>query len=218
MAREATITREQVFGVCDTLTAKNVRPTLRTVREHLGSGSNLTINRFVNEWKSGHTAPAVAASALPPSLQRSIAEFFAAEMAAARAPLEIEIAEQQQTNHDLAAENERQGAEIEALQATVESLAGAKSAAEAKAAMLADALATEKENVLRERAAVEQAHVELAKDKLRLESMPDLKKELEDLRAELEQERQKRIDAEKQLAVSEALRAQTAEKGKAQGG
>lgn len=217
MAREASITREQVFGVCDTLAAKNVRPTLRTVREHLGSGSNLTINRFVNEWKDGHAAPAVAASALPPSLQRGIAEFFAAEMAAARAPLEIEIAELQQTNHDLAAENERQASEMETLQATVETLASAKSAAEAKAAMLADALATEKDNVLRERAAVEQAHVELAKDKLRLESMPDLKKELEDLRAELNLERQKRIDAEKQLAVSEALRTQLEGKEKSKG-
>ena len=81
--------------------------------------------------------------------------------------------------------------------------------------MLSDALAAEKESVLRERAAAEQARVELAKDKLRLESMPDLKKELEGLRAELNQERQQRIDAERQLAVCEALRAQSEAAGKA---
>lgn len=64
---------------------------------------------------------------------------------------------------------------------------------------------------------LEQAHVELAKDKLRLESTPDLKKELEDMRAELNLERQKRIDAEKQLAVSEALRTQLEGKEKSKG-
>jgi DNA repair exonuclease SbcCD ATPase subunit len=215
LAREPSITREQVFGVCDTLVANKVRPTLRTVRDHLGAGSNLTINRLVNEWKSEHAAPAVTASSLPPALQRGIAEFVAVEIAAARAPLETEIAEQQQTNHDLAAEIERQTAEIETLMGTVATLTTAKSAAEANIAMLSDALAAEKESVLRERAAAEQARVELAKDKLRLESMPDLKKELEGLRAELNQERQQRIDAERQLAVCEALRAQSEAAGKA---
>ena len=54
-----------------------------------------------------------AALSLPPVLQRAILDFMGQELSQAKATLEAELAEQQQEAADLAAENERQGADIE---------------------------------------------------------------------------------------------------------
>ena len=123
------------------------------------------------------------------------------ELAAARAPLEAELAEQQQTSSDLAAENERQAATIDRQAAEMEFLAADKAAAEGKAGQLAADLTSAKEESARERQAAELARTELAKALLRLEAMPRMESDLTAIRAELAQERKKRVEAEQQAAV-----------------
>ena len=201
MGREATITPEQVHAIADAIKAEGGKPTLRAVRERLGSGSMGTIATLLQQWKAGQERQTATSLVLPSSLQRVILEFMAGELSAARAPLEAELAEQQQTAADLAAENERQAGTIEGQAGALEALAAEKATAEGKAEQLAADLAGAKDEAIRERQAAEQARTELAKAMLRLEAMPRLEEDLAVIRAELAKERQGRIDAELQAAV-----------------
>lgn len=201
MGREATITPNQVHAAADAIRAEGSTPTLRAVRERLGAGSMGTVSKHLQQWKAGQERQAATELALPPALQRAVLDFMATELAAARAPLEHELAEQQQTSVDLAAENERQVTTIERQAADMELLAADKAAAEGKAGQLAVDLLSAKEDAARERQAAEHARTELAKAMLRLEAMPRMEADLAAIRTELGQERKARIDAEQQAAV-----------------
>ncbi|CAJ0718582.1 Chromosome partition protein Smc [Ralstonia thomasii] len=201
MGREATISPEQVRAIADAIKAEGGKPTLRSVRERLGTGSMGTIAKLLQQWKAGQERQATAELVLPPALQRAVLDFMTAELSAARAPLEADLAEQQQAAADLAAENERQAGTIEDQAAELEALAAEKAAAEGKAEQLAADLAAGKEEAARERQAAEQARTELAKAMLRLEAMPRLESDLAAIRTELAKERQGRIEAEQQAAV-----------------
>ncbi len=207
MGREANITPDQVHAIADAIRAEGGKPTLRAVRERLGTGSMGTVSKHLQQWKAGQERQAATELALPPALQRAVLDFMATELAAARAPLEAELADQQQTAGDLATENERQATTIENQAGELEALAADKAAAEGKAEQLAVDLATAKEETVRERQAAEQARTELAKAMLRLEAMPRLEADLTAIRAELAKERQGRIEAEQQAAVLTAQKA-----------
>ena len=201
MGREASITENQVHSVADAIRAEGGVPTLRAVRERLGAGSMGTVSKHLQHWKAGQERQTSKELALPPALQRAVLDFMGTELAAARAPLEAELAEQQQTSSDLAAENERQVITIERQAADMEVLAADKAAAEGKAGQLAADLAGAKDEATRERQAAEHARTELAKAMLRLEAMPRMEADLVAIRAELAQERKARIGAEQQAAV-----------------
>ena len=207
MGREATITPNQVHAAADAILAEGSTPTLRAVRERLGAGSMGTVSKHLQQWKAGQERQAATELALPPALQRAVLDFMATELAAARAPLESELAEQQQTSADLAAENERQVTMIDRQAADMDVLAADKAAAEGKAGQLAADLAGAKDEAARERHAAEHARTELAKAMLRLEAMPRMEADLTAIRAELLQERKARIDAEQQAAVRAAQKA-----------
>lgn len=201
MGREATITSEQVHTIADAIKAEGGKPTLRAVRERLGTGSMGTIAKLLQHWKAGQERQTAADLVLPPALQRAVLDFMAAELSSARAPLEAELAEQQQTAADLAAENERQADTIADLAEQRDAMAAEKAAAEGKAGQLAADLDGAKEEAARERQAAEAARTELAKATLRLEAMPRLEADLAAIRADLAKERQARIEAEQQAAV-----------------
>lgn len=210
MGREATITPEQVHAIADAIKAEGGKPTLRAVRERLGSGSMGTVATLLQQWRSGQERQTATHLVLPPSLQRVILEFMASELSAARAPLEAELAEQQQAAADLATENERQTGTIEGQAGALEALAAEKATAEGKAEQLATDLSGAKEEAIRERQAAEQARTELAKAMLRLEAMPRLEDDLAVIRADLARERQGRIEAEQLAAVLAAQKSDLA--------
>lgn len=210
MGREATITPEQVHAIADAIKAEGGKPTLRAVRERLGSGSMGTVATLLQQWRSGQERQTATHLVLPPSLQRVILEFMASELSAARAPLEAELAEQQQAAADLATENERQTGTIEGQAGALEALAAEKATAEGKAEQLATDLSGAKEEATRERQAAEQARTELAKAMLRLEAMPRLEDDLAVIRADLARERQGRIEAEQLAAVLAAQKSDLA--------
>lgn len=207
MGREAHITPEQVHAIADAIKSKGGKPTLRAVREQLGTGSMGTIAKLLQQWKAGQERQAATELVLPPALQRAILDFMNTELSAVRAPIEAELAEQQQTTADLATENERQAGIIEDQAGELDALANEKAAAEGRAKQLATDLDGAKEDVARERQAAEQARTELAKAMLRLEAMPRLEEDLAAIHAELTKERQERINAEQQAAVLTAQKA-----------
>lgn len=201
MGREATITAEQVHSIADAIKAAGGTPTLRSVRERLGTGSMGTISKWLQNWKAGQERPSVGALTLPPALQRVVLDYMATELAATRAPLESELAEQQQAAHDLATENERLMETIEDQAIRWEQMASEKASVAGKAEQLATDLASMKDEASRERQSAENARTELAKSQLRLEAMPRLEADLATTRVALDSERQARIDAEQKAAV-----------------
>ena len=204
MGREATITPEQVYAVADAIKAQGDKPTLRAVRERLGGGSMGTIARILQQWKAGEAREAREVGTeitIPPALQKALMEFVGTATTAARAPLESELADQQQAATELAAENERQTETIRDLSLQIEGVTADKAGIEGKAAQLAADLATARDEITRERQAAEVARVELAKAALRLEGLPRLEAEIAALRAERDHERQGRVQAEQEAAV-----------------
>ncbi len=55
MGRPANITKEQVFAVADQLRIDGKKPTIRALRNLLGTGAPQTIMRHLDEWKHSQT-------------------------------------------------------------------------------------------------------------------------------------------------------------------
>ena len=201
MPREATITPEQTFAVADALQAEGIRPTLREVHARIGHGSMSTINGHMQRWREAHARPPLAQPILPPVLQRSLMDFIAAEVAAARAPLDAELAEQFQVTADLAAESERLTKDLEESTAAVAKLEAQRAAADGRAKQLDLELAAAKADAAQERQSAEAARTELARVVVRLESLGQLQSDLRAVQEKLEQERLGRAQAEQRVAV-----------------
>jgi len=65
MGREAAVTPEQVHDAADAIKAEGGKPTLRSVRERLGTGSMGTINKYLQGWKAGQERQQAAEPAIP---------------------------------------------------------------------------------------------------------------------------------------------------------
>lgn len=205
MARESTITQEQVNAAADGLRAADIKPTVRAVREKLGNtGSNATVMRLLAVWQSGQVRPAETPITLPAGLQRALVDFVAQAVAAGKADLAAELAELQQVNADLASESERQALALAAREEDLEAASRERDVQAGRARQLSGDLVSEREDAAREREAAELARTELAKAQLRLEAMPRLEADLERVRAALEQERTARSAAEQAAAVARA--------------
>lgn len=204
MAREPTITQEQVNAVADAIRAGGGKPTSRSVREQLGGGSMATVLRFLQVWQAGQVRQADAPIALPSALQRAIVDFLESEVASAKSTLESDLAAAQQANADLIAESERQERQIEEQAAAIEVLLAEKAALNGRLGQMESDLAVARDDANAERQGAEHARTELAKALLRLEGVPRLEADLISVRAELETERRSRIDAERLVAVTVA--------------
>ena len=202
MARETTITQEQVNATADAIRAEGQRPTARAVRERLGSGSMATVLKFLQGWQAGQVRTVDAPVTLPASLQRALVDCIAQEVAAARANLGDELTAAQQANADLIAESERQAATIEAYLETLETFQSEKAELAGRLAQVESAFEKANDDLVAERAAAERARTELAKAQLRLEALPDIEAQINALRTALDQERAAKTDAEKTAAVA----------------
>lgn len=204
MAREATITQEQVNAAADTIRATGTKPTSRAVREALGGGSMATVLRLLQVWQGGQTRQPETPVVLPAGLQRALVDFIGQEVAAAKTDLQADIVAAQQVTADLIAENERQAVMIEHQAQALEVIQSEKAEQGGTIAQL-EAELTRTESYLRnERLAAENARIELAKAQLRLGAVPKLEAEGERLRAELDREHCARVTAEQVAAVAAA--------------
>ena len=87
MAREG-ITFEQVAAAADALVGEGQQPTIRAIRERLGTGSPNTVHKHLTAWREARPVAAAAAPELPQALTAAIAAEI--ERAAAQARAEIE--------------------------------------------------------------------------------------------------------------------------------
>lgn len=205
MAREATITFEQVATTADSIKASGGKPTARAVRDVLGTGSMATVLKLLQQWQAGQVRQSQAIDdTLDPGIARAISNQIAAKVQEATADAIGRLADLQAEADALIAENERQAAENEAQAAELAAIQEQHAALAGRAQQLAADAARTVAELAAERQASEAARVELAKAELRLEAVPRIEAEIERVRAELAAERQQRAEAEKQAASSKA--------------
>lgn len=201
MAREASITQEQVNATADAIRASGAKPTARAIRDQLGSGSMATILKLFQVWQAGQVKPAAQDVTLPPALTRALVDFIGQEVAGARAGLEAELATAQQSQADLIAESERQASHIEALTNACDELQAERAEMSGRLAVMESDLSAARDAAQAAESAAESARTELAKAQLRLETMPRLQAELDQVRAQLAESQAQAVSAEKQAAV-----------------
>lgn len=118
MARTSNITFGQVASIADAMKAAGSRPTARSIRERIGSGSMGTIHGFLKQWEG--KAPAGDEDSkgreLPSSIQNALMDFIGIEIATACEPLANELATEKEGAKALCEENERLESVIDRLQ------------------------------------------------------------------------------------------------------
>lgn len=204
MAREATITQEQVNAVADAICASGAKPTARVIRDHLGSGSMATVLRMLQVWQAQQVLPAPPVVDVPANVAESLAKFINDQINAGRASLSTALSAATNLQSEAIAENERQASTIEIQAEALEFAQAEKAEIAGRLAQVESDLARAQDDVTGERQAAETARTELAKAQLRLEAVPRIEADIERLRKELDAERQARTDAEQKAAVATA--------------
>lgn len=204
MAREATITQEDVNAVADRIRALGTKPTARAVRESLGGGSMATVLRLLQVWQAGQVSVPSAPPALPLALQKALVDFIGQEVAAAKAGIEDDLAAARQASADLIAESERQAAALEVQGENIDRLHAEKAELVGRSAQLTSDLEIARDDAESLRQQAETARTDLAKLQLKLEGVPRLEAEIARLQAALDTERGARVVAEQAAAVSAA--------------
>ena len=202
MAREATITQEQVNAAADAIRASGTKPTARAVREAVGGGSMATVLKLLQVWQSGQVRVEEGPVVLPAGLQRALVDFIGQEVASAKTDLQSDLVVAQQANSDLIAESERQASTIELQAENLETLQAEKAELAGRLAQVESDLARATDDIANERQASEHARTELAKAELRLEALPRIEAEADRLRGELAGERTAKVAAEQAAAVA----------------
>lgn len=205
MARAETITFEQVETAANTIKAAGVNPTSRGIREILGSGSMATVCKYLAQWKAGQTrASSVVDDVMDPSVARAISAQIAIKIQEATSAATAALADLQAEHNALIAEGERLSSDLELAEAERTTLSDQLSAFMGRITQLeADAERTAQE-LSRERAAAESARVELAKAELRLEAVPRIESEIEQLRQSLDSTRVQAAEQHEAAAVAQA--------------
>ena len=202
MAREATITQEQINAAADAIRAGGTKPTARAVREAVGGGSMATVLKLLQVWQSGQVRVEDGPVVLPAGVQRALVDFIGQEVAGAKADLQSDLVAAQQANGDLIAESERQASTIELQAAALESVQAEKAELAGRLAQVESDLVRATDDVTQERHAAELARTELAKAQLRLEALPRIEAEVDRLRVELASEHTAKVAAEQNAAVA----------------
>jgi colicin import membrane protein len=207
MAREG-ITFEQVAAAADALVGDGQQPTIRAVRERLGTGSPNTIHKHLSMWRDARPVAPATAPELPNALTAAIAKEIERAASQARAEIESRLVQAQGEAAELAAAGEALEAERDMLTEQVADLTRERDTLAGKAAQQAADLADAQQRIEREQQAAEAARVEVATVRLKIdaqaERVSELTAELDRLRAALAEAQQGRIAAEQQAAVLSA--------------
>lgn len=212
MARESTITQDQVAAAADNLKTQGIKPTARNVRDALGSGSMATVLKFLQQWQGNQVRQSQAIDdTLDPSIGRAISNQIAAKVQEATADSTARLADLQAETDNVIAENERQAAEIEAQAGELAALQEQHAALVGRAQQIETDSTRTAAELVAERQAAEAARVELAKAELRLEAVPRIEAEIEKVRDELLQARAQATEQHEAAAVATAkLESETA--------
>lgn len=202
------ISFEQVAAVADTILGAGRQPTIQAVREALGTGSPNTIHRHLSTWRTARPQATTLAIEVPAELSAAFLSALDRTAATARAEKENQIVILQAEATELtgtadALEIERDELAEQSLVLTTDRDRWEATATERQAEI--ERQSTE---LLRERAAAEQARIETAqgRNKLELQSerLNEQSVEISTLRTALDNSQQARQQAEQAAAVAAA--------------
>lgn len=214
MGREG-IGLEQVAAAADALVGEGQQPSIRAVRERLGTGSMNTIQKHLSAWRASR--PSVApVHELPPALSAAIAAEIERAAARVRADYEARLQAAQGEAAELATAGEMIEGERDAMVEQVARLTRERDTLAGKAEQQAADLADQAQRIEREQQAAESARVDLAKALLKIEAqaerLVEQATEAERLRAALADSQRARTAAEQQAAVLAARLEASAER------
>ena len=204
MARTG-ITYEQVAAVADALIGAGQQPTIKGVRERLGTGSPNTVHAHLVAWREARPVAVVAAPTLPASLTAAIGAEISQAAARARAEIEGELVRVQGEAAELSAAGGVLEDQVSDLSEQLADVGAERDQAVTLSAERAAEIARLVEQVEREQRGAEAARVELATARLRLEGLAERQAsqaaEVLRLTAALDEQRQARAAAEQAGAV-----------------
>jgi colicin import membrane protein len=223
MARTG-ITYEQVAAVADALIGAGQQPTIKGVRERLGTGSPNTVHAHLVAWREARPVAVVEAPTLPASLTAAIGAEISQAAARARAEIEGELVRVQGEAAELARAGEVLEDQVSDLSEKLADVGAERDQAVTLAGERAAEITRLVEQVEREQHGAEAARVELATARLRLEGLAERQAaqaaEIARLTAALDEQRTARAAAEQsgavlaarlEAATERAARAETAE-------
>lgn len=207
MAREG-ISYNEVAAAADKLVGEGKAPTIKAVREHLGTGSPNTIHRHLASWREAQPAQQSAAYELPADLVNAFGKELARGAAAAKANVEGDLVNAQAEAADLAAAGERLEIERDELAEQLAQVTSERDGFQATALERATEIERLAVDLKRESEAGEAARVEVAKAQLKAEAngerLNEQSAEIQRLRDALETAQAARQEAEKNGAVMSA--------------
>ncbi|QFY42863.1 hypothetical protein F6R98_09760 [Candidatus Methylospira mobilis] len=191
----AGVSFERVVAIAEQIVAEGGRPTLRGIRERLGSGSLGTIQAHLKEWNESKTPAIPTSTTLAADVQLAVMEEIARQVRSNRADLDMEIAQVKSERDELTEENNRLSLEIEEQKAVIESLTKALAVGAGKTdAMAVQIKQQETEHqILRDQ--VEALKVEAATATGKAEG---LAVQLNEMWARIDQEQERTIKANKE--------------------
>jgi colicin import membrane protein len=207
MARTG-ITYEQVAAVADSMAGAGQQPTIKAVRERLGTGSPNTVHAHLTAWRAARPVAVVAAPTLSASLMAAIGDEISRAAARARAEVEDDLVRSQAEAAELSAAGGVLEDQVSDLTEQLGDIGAERDTAVTLAAERAAEIGRLVELVEREQRSAEAARLELAKAGLRLEGLAERQAaqaaDVVRLTAALDEQRAARAAAEQAGAVLDA--------------
>lgn len=200
------VTYEEVAAVAERMTANGERPSINTIRDHLGTGSPNTIHRHLRTWQTSRPAQVVSKIELPQTVLKPIHDEIKKAEAEARAESQQTLAEAQAAADQLSSLNESLEESNENLLTEIEKLTAERNELRILLEQQEQTAIKYQDEIKREQEAAEFARIETAKSHVELEQLRSLVKDLnEQLKvstAALEQAKTEAITANQQAAVA----------------
>lgn len=204
MGRVSNLNYQQIAKVANSIKNNGEKPTARSVREVLGTGSMATIIKFLQEWNLDQNQYIQTIDLLDPSITRAINNVIATKIQERTDDITLQLKELQFECNALVAENaqltevnDNQASELLTQQKQQSEVLGRIQEIELSTISTAAALSIERQNG-------ENSRIALAIAESRIESVPYLKEEIEKLRAEIKEANSYATLCHESAAVSEA--------------
>ena len=167
------VTAEQVIGAAEAIAAQGDRPSVRAVRERLGTGSFNTIQRYLSEWRETRPQITQAAYEIPAQLANDFGKELRRGAEAATAELRAELSEAHAETKERAKDGESLELQVSELTETVQVLTHERDTAAAEAAARLDQINGLADQLKQAQAAAEAARTEVATARVKIETLAD---------------------------------------------
>ena len=196
---------EEVAAVADSMMSEGIKPTVKNIRERLGTGSAGTLQKHLNRWRDAHASSTAASTELPKSIILAINKEIELAKSETRAGLEDQLVVSKNEATDLAEAYEALEAEKEKLAEEIKYLTSGNDMLSGKIELQTTEIERLRVEIECERINAGQARTEASqfrcKQETQSERLLELTSAMEKLIAEKSSESQARSIAERELAV-----------------